>query len=104
MADQILDQIRDVAEGQIDFEGQRFTEFLSTALLSLVGALSFIIGFIKQDIKLALMIGLGGTALTMFIIVPPWPFFNRHPVKWLPAGGVDKSSSEGITVDGKVVG
>lgn len=37
MADQLLEKVRDVAEGQIDFEGQRFTEFLSTALLSIFG-------------------------------------------------------------------
>lgn len=34
---EILDKVRDVAEGQIDFEGQRLVEFLSTALLAVVG-------------------------------------------------------------------
>jgi signal peptidase complex subunit 1 len=37
MADQILDKVREVAEGQIDFEGQRLAEFLATALLAIVG-------------------------------------------------------------------
>ncbi|KAH6684454.1 microsomal signal peptidase 12kDa subunit [Halenospora varia] len=103
MADQLLEQVRDIAEGQIDFEGQRLAELLATVLLATVGAVSFIVGFIKQDIKLALYIGLGGTALTMGLIVPPWPFLKRHPVKWLPVGGAEKSS-QGIIVDGKVVG
>ncbi|KAG9239411.1 microsomal signal peptidase 12 kDa subunit-domain-containing protein [Amylocarpus encephaloides] len=103
MADEMLEKVRDLAEGQIDFEGQRFAEFLATALLTIVGALSFIVGFTKQDIKLALMYGLGGTALTMALIVPPWPFFNRHPVKWLPVGGI-KKQSQGISVDGQIVG
>lgn len=37
MADQILEQIREAAEGQIDFKGQHLAEFLGTALLSIVG-------------------------------------------------------------------
>jgi signal peptidase complex subunit 1 len=37
MADQILDKIREAAEGQIDFEGQRFAEFLATGMLAITG-------------------------------------------------------------------
>ena len=120
MADQLLEQIREAAEGQIDFEGQRLAEFLATALLATVGvsipslcsiffplmfiqAVAFIVGFFLQDIKLALFIGLGGTALAFTLIVPPWPFFNRHPVKWLPVGG-NEVKSQAIIVDGKIIG
>ncbi|CAD6439385.1 ec4c02f1-1531-4dd4-9770-df64bdb749a0 [Sclerotinia trifoliorum] len=102
MADQILDQVRDLAEGQIDFEGQRLAEFLTTALLAISGAIAFFVGFFKQDIKLALAFGLLGTAFTFAIVVPPWPFYKRHPVRWLPLGGRD--ASQGIIVDGKTVG
>jgi signal peptidase complex subunit 1 len=123
MADQILEQVREAVEGQIDFEGQKFAELLGTALLATVGvcipstldapfttllkglqAISFIVGFFLQDIKLALFIGLGGTALTFFAVVPPWPIFNKHPVKWLAVGGSDKNSVGSITMDGQVVG
>jgi len=103
MADQLLEQVREFAEGQIDFEGQKLAELLATALLATVGAISFITGFFLQDIKLALFIGLGGTALTFLLVVPSWPFFNRHPVKWLPVGGTE-TNPQGIVVDGKVVG
>ena len=37
MADQLLEKVRDVAEGQIDFEGQKLAELLSTVLLAVVG-------------------------------------------------------------------
>jgi len=103
MADQLLDKARELAEGQIDFEGQRLAEWLATALLATVGVLSFLVGFFLQDIKLALYIGLAGTAFTLLVVVPPWPFFNRHPVKWLPVGGTE-AGSQGVVVDGKVVG
>jgi len=103
MADQLLEQARELAEGQIDFEGQRLAEYLATALLATVGAISFIVGYVKQDIKLALALGLIGTALTFLLVVPPWPFFNTHPVKWLPIGG-DQKHTDDIVVDGNIVG
>ncbi|KAH8669816.1 microsomal signal peptidase 12 kDa subunit-domain-containing protein [Ilyonectria robusta] len=94
MAD-VLDQVRDVVDGQIDFEGQKVTELLATILLVISGALSFFIGYILQDIKLAVYVGLGGTALTFLVTVPPWPIYNKNPVKWLPAGyAVDLAASK----------
>jgi len=103
MADQILEKVRDAAEGQIDFEGQRLAEFLATAVLAIVGAVAFFVGYLHQDIKQALVIGLGGTILAFVLIVPPWPFFNRHPVRWLPVGGKGHSA-QAIVVDGKIIG
>ncbi|TGJ87405.1 hypothetical protein E0Z10_g1360 [Xylaria hypoxylon] len=105
MADQLLEQVRDVVDGQIDFQGQRLAEILATVLLSIVGAISFVVGFFLQDIALALKIGLGGTALTFLVIVPPWPFFNQHPVKWLPVGGLSvPTSHQNIVIDEKILG
>ncbi|CEJ81306.1 Putative Signal peptidase complex, spc12 subunit [[Torrubiella] hemipterigena] len=86
MAEEILDQLRDLVEGAIDFEGQRRVEGLATILLALSGIVAFNIGYTLQDIKLALYVALGGTALTFLITVPPWPFYKQKPVKWLPAG------------------
>ncbi|KAK3179679.1 hypothetical protein K4F52_008928 [Lecanicillium sp. MT-2017a] len=34
MADQLLDQVRDVVDGQIDFDGQRRVELIATLMLS----------------------------------------------------------------------
>ncbi|KAI1495679.1 microsomal signal peptidase 12kDa subunit [Biscogniauxia marginata] len=103
MAEQFVDQIRDVVDGQIDFEGQRVADILATALLSVTGAISFLVGFFLQDIALALKIGLAGTALTFLLIVPPWPFFKRHPVQWLPVGGgpAVTSAQQNIVIDEK---
>ncbi|RSL72369.1 hypothetical protein CEP54_000920 [Fusarium duplospermum] len=95
MADQVLDQLRDVVDGQIDFEGQKLAELLATVLLVVSGILSFVVGYVLQDIKLAVYIGLGGTALTFLLAVPPWPFYKKHPVKWLPAGYAYDLASKG---------
>ncbi|SPJ85789.1 related to microsomal signal peptidase 12 kDa subunit [Fusarium torulosum] len=95
MADQALDQIRDIADGQIDFEGQKLAELLATVLLVVSGLVSVVVGYILQDIKLAVYLGLGGTALTFLVVVPAWPFYKKHPVKWLPAGYAYDLASKG---------
>ncbi|KAI1183325.1 microsomal signal peptidase 12 kDa subunit-domain-containing protein [Nemania serpens] len=103
MADQLLEQVRDIVDGQIDFEGQKLAETLATVLLSVVGAISFLVGFFLQDIALALKIGLGGTAMTFLVVVPPWPFFKQHPVQWLPVGSSIPSSHQNIVIDEKIL-
>jgi len=102
MAEQALDKLRDIVEGKIDFKGQRLAELWATALLVIVGGIAFATGYLLQDIKLALQLGLGGTALTFLAIVPPLPVFQKNPVKWLPvsAGNV---SAEAITVNDSVI-
>ncbi|KAF2155211.1 microsomal signal peptidase 12kDa subunit [Myriangium duriaei CBS 260.36] len=101
----ILDKAREVYEGEIDFEGQRLAEGLSTYLLSIVGVLCFLVGYVTNNITYTLWVGLGGTALTFVVIVPPWPFFNKHPVQWLPARKSRGPAGPGynIVVDGKKV-
>ncbi|ORY69477.1 microsomal signal peptidase 12 kDa subunit-domain-containing protein [Pseudomassariella vexata] len=104
MAEQLLDQVRDLVDGQIDFEGQKLAEILATVVLALVGVVSFLVGFFLQDIALALKVGLAGTALTFLLVVPPWPFFNRHPEKWLPIGGgtaITTSTHQNVVFDDK---
>ncbi|KAI2630616.1 microsomal signal peptidase 12kDa subunit [Hypoxylon sp. NC1633] len=105
MADQLLEQVRDVVDGQIDFEGQKLAETLATVFLASIGGISLVVGFFLQDIALSLKIGLGGTALAFLLVVPPWPFFKQHPVKWLPVGGESAITSvqQNIVIDEKTL-
>lgn len=74
------------------------------ALTAFAQAIAFIVGYALQDIKLALYIALGGTALVFVLVVPPWPFFNRNPVKWLPVGGgAHIQAPENLIIDQKAV-
>ncbi|KAF1811902.1 microsomal signal peptidase 12 kDa subunit [Eremomyces bilateralis CBS 781.70] len=99
MADEVVEKVRELLEGQIDFEGQRLAELMQYAFLTTVGAIAFIYGYVTQNVYNSAYIGLGGTALTMLLVVPPWPFFNKHPVRWLsPHIGASPIS---ISVDGK---
>ncbi|OCK82821.1 microsomal signal peptidase 12 kDa subunit [Lepidopterella palustris CBS 459.81] len=102
MADQMLEKVRDAFEGQIDFEGQRLSELITTVLLGAAGIIAFIVGYINQDIYQTLWIGLAGTTLTFFAVVPPWPFYNKNPLPWLPPHNA--ISGLDIEVDGKRVG
>ncbi|KAF2128580.1 SPC12-domain-containing protein [Dothidotthia symphoricarpi CBS 119687] len=104
MADQLLEQVRDAVEGQIDFEGQRLAEMLTTVLLGAAGIVAFLVGFMQQDIRLALYIGLAGTALTFAVVVPPWPFYNKNPEDWLASHNATSTSAISIDVDGQKVG
>ncbi|KAI9793418.1 MAG: hypothetical protein M1816_000310 [Peltula sp. TS41687] len=101
MADQLLETVQNALEGQIDFEGQRLADSLTTALLVLTGVVAFLVGVSSQDIHLTLYTGLAGTTLTFLLVVPPWPYFNQHPVKWLPSGRGTIAS--GIEVDGQKI-
>jgi len=102
MAEKLLEKAQDVFEGQIDFEGQRLAELLSTVILIVAGGISFLVGYIQQDAKLTLFIGLGGAVLAFLVVVPPWPYFNSHPVKWLPKR-LKHSEITGIQLDGKKI-
>ncbi|KAJ5984529.1 microsomal signal peptidase subunit SPC12 [Penicillium waksmanii] len=97
--DEILAPLQDAFEGQIDFHGQRLAEILSTALLVIFGAISFVVGYIYKDIHLTLWIGLGGTIFTGLVVIPAWPWFNRNPEKWLAPGGNLKGGPR-VLVDG----
>jgi len=102
MSEQLLEQVRDAAEGQIDFEGQRLAEMLTTVLLGAAGIIAFLAGYLAQDIRLTLYVGLVGTALTFVAVVPPWPFYNKNPEAWLPPHSA--TSGYNIEVDGHKVG
>ncbi|KAK1835232.1 putative microsomal signal peptidase 12kda subunit [Podospora conica] len=104
MAEQLLEQVRDVVDGQIDFEGQKLVEQINNVALTAVGVIAFLVGYLLQDIKLALWIALGGTALIFVVAVPPWPIYNRNPVKWLPIGGGARAQPITLVVDEKTVG
>ncbi|KAF2766726.1 SPC12-domain-containing protein, partial [Teratosphaeria nubilosa] len=110
---ELLEQLKIIWEGDIDFKGQALAEVLTYVLLTLTGVVSFFAGFLTQNIHNILSIGLAGTALTFLVIVPPWPVYNSNPLPWLPARnpsavgsgtrglqGIDVGS---ISVDGKKV-
>ncbi|OQD70449.1 hypothetical protein PENDEC_c023G07101 [Penicillium decumbens] len=97
--DELLAPLQDAFEGQIDFHGQRLAEILSTVLLIISGAVSFVVGYIYKDIHLTLWIGLAGTLFTGLAVIPPWPIYNQNPERWLNSTD-GKANTPRVLVDG----
>ncbi|KXN70210.1 SPC12-domain-containing protein [Conidiobolus coronatus NRRL 28638] len=84
----------DFPSGNIDFEGQQTATNIAYAILYTFVFISFGVGFYLQDLVLMLYIFGGGVALTFLVTLPPWPFLNRTPVKWLPSFVLPPASKE----------
>lgn len=65
-------------------------------------AVALVVGYLQQDIYLTLWIGLAGSVMTVFVVVPPWPAFNQHPEAWLRSGHSSMQRAD-IVVAGKKV-
>ncbi|EKM51058.1 uncharacterized protein PHACADRAFT_103550, partial [Phanerochaete carnosa HHB-10118-sp] len=70
-----------------DFEGQKKVEQISRVTLVAVTIVSFIVGFALQSLRATFGILIAANIVLFAVVVPPWPMFNCHPVKWLPAKG-----------------
>ena len=66
----------------MDFMGQKLSENLSTLLLWTGGILSFLLGFYLKDFEVMFKLFASCVAFTLALVVPDWPFYNRHPVQW----------------------
>ena len=102
-----------------DFAGQKLAEDMYTVTITLFSAVGFVAGYLQgcvrragagapsnatarqscgrerslrraRSFRLMMEIFGAGVALSLLLCVPPWPFLNRHPLRWLqkPEGGV----------------
>ncbi|KAJ1740432.1 hypothetical protein LPJ78_002986 [Coemansia sp. RSA 989] len=103
-----MDFMKPVFEsGRIDFHGQRCASQLATVLLVGAGAFSLAAGFATQRLELCFLTYALGVVLTYVLVLPPWPFFRRHPVSWLarksapaaPTNGPRRTLVEDISDD-----
>lgn len=74
----------------MDWEGQKLVEQLMQIMLVVFALVSLVTGYISGSFQLMLMVYGGGVILTSLITIPNWPFFNRHPLKWLDPSEVEK--------------
>ncbi|KAF8579142.1 microsomal signal peptidase [Ramaria rubella] len=85
-------QLQQLFEGKIDFEGQKLVDQITRYVLISSTIFSFLAGVISQSLRISFGVFSFGTLLLVLIVVPPWPLFNRHPVKWLPVREESKKS------------
>jgi len=69
----------------MDWLGQKRAEMLMQVLLVASAVAAFLVGYVRADFQLMLLVYAGGVVLTALVTVPNWPFFNRNPLKWLDA-------------------
>ncbi|GJE99682.1 microsomal signal peptidase [Phanerochaete sordida] len=93
--DALQAKIQSIFEGKIDFEGQKKVEQISRVTLVAAAVVSFIVGFALQSLRATFVIFISANIVLFLVVVPPWPMFNQHPVKFLPAKSPsnDKKSS-----------
>ncbi|KAH8548490.1 putative signal peptidase-like protein 12 kDa [Umbelopsis sp. PMI_123] len=75
--------LADYLECNIDFEGQRLAELISQVILTISAIIGFLYGYVQQSLEATVLIFGVGFAITLLVTLPPWPFYNRHPVKWV---------------------
>ena len=51
---------------------------------------AFVVGYVRAEFQLMLLVYAGGVVLTALVTVPNWPFFNRNPLKWLDAAEAER--------------
>ncbi|TCD61589.1 serine/threonine-protein kinase KIN2 [Steccherinum ochraceum] len=73
-----------VAEGKIDFEGQKQAENVTRIALIAATVVAFIIGFVLQSLITTFIVFGSATILLCLAVIPQWPMYNRHPVHFLP--------------------
>ncbi|KJE90350.1 hypothetical protein CAOG_008536 [Capsaspora owczarzaki ATCC 30864] len=81
----------------IDYHGQKLAEDLFTWILSGSAVIAFAVGWMLQDFMMTLYLSAAAAAFCVLLVVPPWPFYRRHPVTFLPPlKGGDHGAAEGL--------
>lgn len=75
----------------MDFAGQKLAEFLLVRILVAFGIVGFVVGYATSNFNLMALINAVGFIITVLLVVPDWPWFNRNPLPWLEPLNPDPS-------------
>ncbi|KAL6745898.1 12 kDa subunit of signal peptidase [Haematococcus lacustris] len=78
----------------MDFVGQRHAEQQLVYTILVCAAAGFIIGYLRQEFQLMVLVNAAGLGLSAILAIPSWPWLKRHPVKWLPPLNPDCSTKK----------
>ncbi|KAL9225562.1 hypothetical protein vseg_001468 [Gypsophila vaccaria] len=86
----------------MDWQGQKLAEQLMQYLLLISAVVAFSTGYALGSFQMMIIIYAAGVIFTALVIVPNWPWFNRHPLKWLDPLEADRHPKpDPILVSGK---
>jgi signal peptidase complex subunit 1 len=78
----------------MDFQGQKAAELWISRVLVAFAAVGFLAGYLLSNFLLMVYINVVGLAVTLLLVVPDWPVFNKHPLQWLPPLNPGKTKKE----------
>ncbi|KAG5221970.1 signal peptidase complex [Salix suchowensis] len=81
---------RDLFTSSMDWQGQKLVELWMQVMLLVFAVVAFVTGYITASFRTMMLIYAGGVVFTSLVTVPNWPFFNRHPLKWLDPSEAEK--------------
>jgi signal peptidase complex subunit 1 len=84
----------------MDFEGQRRAEQHLLHALLLFGLIAFVAGYATSSFRLMVYICAAGLVVSLLLVVPDWPWYNRHPVPWLPPSSTAGAASSSVSGSG----
>jgi len=74
----------------MDWQGQKLAELLMQIMLIVVSVIAFGTGYLMASFQTMILTYAGGVLVTLLVTGPNWPFFNRHPLKWLDPSELEK--------------
>ncbi|EMR10601.1 hypothetical protein PNEG_01305 [Pneumocystis murina B123] len=87
-----IKKIEKLIYGYIDYEGQTISEILANVIVIFFSIAAYVTGFLRQNLIITLFIFIVGIITSILVIVPPWPIYNTHPIKWVKAYKSQKKS------------
>jgi signal peptidase complex subunit 1 len=81
----------------MDFYGQRVAEYLYQALIIVAGVVGFAYGYWQQRFLYTFYFIFAAFVVSMLLVVPDWPFWNRHPAPWQPVSAPKAMRTKGAS-------
>uniref|UniRef100_A0A0N5A8M6 Signal peptidase complex subunit 1 n=1 Tax=Syphacia muris TaxID=451379 RepID=A0A0N5A8M6_9BILA len=78
----------------IDFVGQRKAERIYQVVLILFAVVGFILGYVIQQLCIAIYTLGIGLLLSVILVIPPWPYLRQNPIRWQPTQTEKKHGKE----------
>ncbi|KAK8537314.1 hypothetical protein V6N13_042247 [Hibiscus sabdariffa] len=88
----------------MDWQGQKLAEQIMQIMLLVFAVIAFVVGYVLASFQTMMTVYAAGVTLTTLITVPNWPFFNRHPLKWLDPVEAEKHPKPQVAVSSKKKG
>jgi signal peptidase complex subunit 1 len=79
----VLAFIEHLYKGQMDFVGQRRAFIFQLIVIAIGTIIGFFVGFANQSFLQTFQISFAFASFAALAVVPSWPWWNRHPIKWL---------------------